>query len=709
MSEHLSMNEALISKLTDIVLSNLRDESFSVEKLAKEAGMSRFTLNRKIRSISQQDISQFIRSVRLHEAMKLLQNNEATIAEIAYAVGFGSPAYFTKCFHEYYGYPPGKVKEQLVDPQPELISGKLHVKPVKAKFNWKQVVLVSSGIAATVIVFLLIINAFENKPASPAAAFVSGSRKSIAVLPVRNLSDNLSDQYVYEGFMEEIYSNLTKMHELNVISRSSVEQYQGTNMTIPQICKELGVDYIVEGSGQKNGNTFLFRVHLIDASSGINIWSDHFSQRKKSTGKLFREQSRMTKNIAAEMQTEISREEEMLIEKVPTASIETYNLYLEGNKCQKEYEQTRDLALYVKAVNLYNAALAFDPSFARGYISLARGYISRYKWEEYFDQNYLDSAEILIDKALSYDKFFDEAYFLKGEIKRLNGESEAALTYFDKTLNINPNHVDAIATKWYILTWVLDDYVAGLENCQRALNLIRGLGLTTMYRTTARTYLDAGFPEIAKEYYKKAFLIDGNKASYLGNISWVEWCKGNFDDALKIRYQRQQIDSMAISLAYYCVFKDRREEAYAQARKGIENNRKVNVLLLQGSHRVGFTLWQVGKKDEAESYFRQQIKNGEESIKLGRDIEQRRAAHYDLAGTYAFLGDKEKAYVYLDEFSKKHAFPLWWITMIKNDLLFESIRNEERFQKIVQKMESKYIAEHNRVMKWIADQNQPVQ
>ena len=704
MSEHLSMNEALISKLTDIVLSNLRDESFSVEKLAKEAGMSRFTLNRKIRSVRQQDVSQFIRSVRLNEAMKLLQNNEATIAEIAFAVGFGSPAYFTKCFHEYYGYPPGKVREQIADLQSEPISGNLNSKQLIARYGWRPIILVSSTIAAAAIIMLLIINAFENKPASPATASVSRNRKSIAVLPVRNLSDNSADRYVYEGFMEEIYSNLSKISELNVISRSSVEQYQFTDLSIPQICKELGVDYIVEGSGQKNGKIFRFRIHLIDASKGVNIWSDHFQQRMRNTGRLFRIQSRIAKNIATELQTQISTEEEMLIEKVPTADIKSYNLYLEGNKFLKDFEKTRSLELYVKAVDNFNASLALDPSFARSYTSLAESYLARYKWEKYFDKNYLDTAELLINKALSYDELYDDSYYLEGEIKRLKGESEAALTYYDKALKINPNHVDAIANKWYIQTWIMDDYVAGLDNCFRALNLIRGFGLTTMYRATARTYLDAGFPDIAKEYYKKAFLIDSNKVSYLGNISWVEWCKGNFDDALKIRYQQQQIDSTVTYLGFYCVCKDRREEAYVQASKLIEKFRKNNQPLLQGSHRVGFALWQVGKKEEAETYFRQQIKYGEESINLGRDIEQRRAAHYDLAGTYAFLGNKEKAYMYLDELTKKRAIPLWWVTMIKNDLLFESLHNEERFQKIVRKMESKHKAEHERVKKWMEDQ-----
>ena len=131
--------------------------------------------------------------------------------------------------------------------------------------------------------------------------------------------------------------------------------------------------------------------------------------------------------------------------------------------------------------------------------------------------------------------------------------------------------------------------------------------------------------------------------------------------------------------------------------------KKRGELNLVQSHRIGYAFWQVGKKKEAEYYFNQQIKYGEESIKLGRDIAQWNVAYYDLAGTYAFLGDKEKAYQYLDEFNKMNFYALWWVSLAKHDPLFASIRNEERFQKILQNMEAKYQAEHERVRKWLEE------
>ncbi len=106
-------HEVFIKKLTGIVLSNLQNENFGVDDLAREAGMSRSALHRRLLQKKRGNISHFIREVRLKRAMELLQQHAGHASEIAYQVGFGSPSYFNKCFHEYYGYPPGEVKRRF--------------------------------------------------------------------------------------------------------------------------------------------------------------------------------------------------------------------------------------------------------------------------------------------------------------------------------------------------------------------------------------------------------------------------------------------------------------------------------------------------------------------------------------------------------------------------------------------------------------------
>jgi TolB-like protein/Tfp pilus assembly protein PilF len=505
--------------------------------------------------------------------------------------------------------------------------------------------------------------------------------------------------------MDEIFNNLTKIHELRIISYTSVEQYRNTSSPFSEIGKMLDVDYIVEGSGQKFGRTFRLRVQLIEASTDRHIWAKSYQQRMKSTRKFFRIQNGIAQDIATELKAIITQAEEELIEKIPTASITAYNLYLKANSYQSDIKNTHNQDAYKTAVDLYKASLEIDPSFARAYTGLAFAYWNRYYYETYFKENFLDSCLFLAEKALSSDYRLDEAYFIKGQYYRVNGQSEEALKNYDLALEINPNYFAAYERKGYTLTWTMGDYVKGLSNYYKALDLVQSNERPPTLKALARAYLDAGFPEKAKYYYNEAFALDGNKASFLSNQAFLEFCMENFEEALKLWKQLETIDPKSIaSMDYYFVTPGYNNERYFIAEKDIENFKKSGVLNLIRSHRAGYANWMVGKKKEAKYYFNQQIRYCEESIKLKREFEQRKAAYYDLAATYAFLGDRQKAYKYLDEFSKRDRFPLSFVTFTKHDLLFEHIRNEERFRNILNTIETKYQTEHERVRKWLAEQ-----
>jgi tetratricopeptide (TPR) repeat protein len=124
---------------------------------------------------------------------------------------------------------------------------------------------------------------------------------------------------------------------------------------------------------------------------------------------------------------------------------------------------------------------------------------------------------------------------------------------------------------------------------------------------------------------------------------------------------------------------------------------------LVSSHRIGVALWKMGEYEMAKSYFNLQIELCNESIKLGRSFVTSRAAYYDLAGAYAWLGEKEKAIHFLKEYNKRQFIPLWWVIQTKVDPLFEPIRNEPEYQQIVREVEAKYQAEHERVRKWLEE------
>jgi tetratricopeptide (TPR) repeat protein len=123
-----------------------------------------------------------------------------------------------------------------------------------------------------------------------------------------------------------------------------------------------------------------------------------------------------------------------------------------------------------------------------------------------------------------------------------------------------------------------------------------------------------------------------------------------------------------------------------------------------GLHRVGWAYLKEGDKKEAEHYFNELVKYCEKIKKLGRvSIDPLRPA-YDLAGAYTMMGERVKAYENLRIWAKMNVCPLWWLTYLKYDPLFDSIRNDTEFQQILRNMEAKYQAEHERVRKWLEEQ-----
>ncbi len=705
MAEPIAVDQAFIRKLTDKILANLENENFGVMELAHESGMSIYSLNRRLHSINQKTGTQFIREIRLQRALELLQSGEVTASQVAYKVGFNSPAYFSTCFHEYFGYPPGKVKKESLNGHKESSHSPVTSEKLPERTKYKTFVIAVSGILLLAVLVYMIYSVSAKHNAGESINPEIYPEKSIAVLPFKNLSNNQSDQYFIDGVMDEIFIKLSKIHDLRVVSRTSVEQYRNTDRSIPEIARELNVNYIVEGRGQKYDNTFRLRVQLIEGSADRQIWAGSYEREIYETRDIFTIQSQVAQTIASELNATITKEEQELIDRIPTANLTAYDLYTKASGYQKEYQKSRNLNIYGKAVTFYKAALELDSSFARAYSDLSSLYLARYYGETYFKEDFLDSCLVLANIALSFDGQMDEAYFIIGRCNFEKGNIEKALVNYDKSLEINPDYSDAHAYKGYLLTSLVNDYVGGIDSYQKAVStappeykpdLLRGLG---------QAYLDVGFIDETRNCYKEAFDIDGNKGLYLFNLSNIEVCLENFEEAIRLANEAGKVDSAYFpETSYFYGSAEHNTEAYLQANKLLRRFRRSGELNLNQAHRVGYAFWKMGRYNEATNFFNQQIRYSRESIKLKRHMAEYKGAHYDLAAIYAFMSEKEKAYQYLDEFNKKKFYSLGWISLAKHDPFFKSIRNEERFQAILQNMESKYQAEHERVRKWMEEQ-----
>ncbi|MGB5431103.1 helix-turn-helix domain-containing protein, partial [Eudoraea sp.] len=257
MAKELSMDQAFIKKLTDLLEINLENEHFGVQQLAEKVGLSRSQLHRKLKAITGKSSSSFIRHFRLMKAREMLADNVATVSEIAYRVGFSSPTYFNTCFRIYYGYSPGKVKYRNKDADPETSINEIEVegnKPPVAKtydkvedrpFKKRFVlvpVLVSLLVLLVAYIFYL---RFDNANTTADSLTISAD-KSIAVLPFKNYSGDPEMDPFCEGMTDEVISRITKIKSFSkVSSRTSILPYKESGKSMPEIASELGVTHIL--------------------------------------------------------------------------------------------------------------------------------------------------------------------------------------------------------------------------------------------------------------------------------------------------------------------------------------------------------------------------------------------------------------------------------------------------------------------------------
>ena len=261
--------------------------------------------------------------------------------------------------------------------------------------------------------------------------------KSIAVLPFVNDSPNDSTTYFMDGVMEEILTNLQTVKDLRVISRTSVEQYRNQKKSIPEIARELGVNYIVEGSGQKYGSSFRLRVQLIMAKRESHLWAESFQQKITKVEDIFNIQIRIAKLIANELKAVITPEERKLIEKIPSADLEVYDEYLKARSYFNNYTKES----VNKSMEYLNNAIEKNPDWAPLYAGLAELWIwiQQSGWE----QPSVAGPKILenLNKAMELDPDLAEVHYQNAVIAQLvEWNWEKSEKEFLKALAINPNH-----------------------------------------------------------------------------------------------------------------------------------------------------------------------------------------------------------------------------------------------------------------------------
>jgi TolB-like protein/tetratricopeptide (TPR) repeat protein len=524
--------------------------------------------------------------------------------------------------------------------------------------------------------------------------------KSIAVLPFINDSPDANEETTpfINGLMEEILINLQAIKEFRVQSRTSVEQFRNnTTRSIPEIARDLGVNYIVEGSGQKYGNTFRLRVQLIRAKDKeTHLWANSYEQEIRGTNDIFNIQSQIAKAIAEELEAVLTPEERKLIEKTPTSSLDALYFYQKGNEYLSKFissstnRQNAQVLLNnkrarVSAKKMFIKALEYDSTFALAYTGLAR------------TSTKPDSMLLLADKALSYDNQVADAFIVRGNYFSSTGDKNRAFVEYDKALKIRPNSWEAYFKKGTFYN-IDDDLLKALDNLQKAASLNRGSELADIKYEIARSYRYAGFYDKSEEVALESLKLDGDSARYFLNLSACETSQGNVEKGIESLKKGNAIDSTNINiwvnLGQSYLWSNQWEESLRFFKKYSK------IVALSGHYlaRFGYSYLKNGYKKEAEDCFNRIMKSCEKSIKSGTPG---LFNYYLLASVYAFRGDKEKVYENLLRYKQIQKVSDFYINYIKYDPWFDFIRDEHEFQVILSEIETKFQAEHERIRKWL--------
>ena len=797
MENQQSKGDQFIELVKHIIEDNIGSEDFTVSILAREVGLSRSMLHRKLVRYTGKSASELISEIRLSRARDLIEDDVATISEIAYSVGFASPSYFNKAFKKRYNISPGEVRKKGFSHLKNTVPAR---KPVsqdparrkRTRFNVfvgikivvvilvataaalllmevferltpllgltkptmnVLVILMFAGFIATLILSLIyyVKNAMEMGRTRLSLGFseegmtdlpdrwkifsyisiilivalislnlVQKDRadqtlvpdKSIAVLPFRDDSPDQDNEYFINGMMESILDNLCKISDLGVISRASVEPFRNSSLSIQERATKLNVHYLLMGSVQKYGDNIRLTLLLMD-ESGRQLWSHNYDEVCNLSEECFNLQSKIARQVAAELNATIMPEELQRIERSPTASIRALGLYRKGREEYLSYFlDNANVEALRNAVVFYRSALEEDPAYGQAYAGLALVLQNLYTEELWMNKDISepgirlqkDTILHLTDQALSFDPYLEEAYLARGNYFSMINDYNRALEENARALQINPNYSLAYNARSIILYYRKDDWIGVLENKLKAIELERGDIQVQLLSELGDYYEVMGFPDRARKVYGHIFNITGDSAKYFFDMAGPAYCEQNWPEQISWFRKSLELDSTqpwplgAISDAYRLMGNKDSANYYASLLMGKgELGTQGNLPELK-LYRV---LLEEGQKEKADL-----LLDRLEDHLLGlidSNIERKDYNLVTLTRAYCLRNKCDKAMECLRQINAYAPQPLWLIITTENLPGNCNFKGNPEFQRILHTLKTTWGAEHERVRQWLEE------
>ena len=468
---------------------------------------------------------------------------------------------------------------------------------------------------------------------------VSPDRKMIVVLPFENLGPP-EDEYFAQGMREEISNKLASLGSIGVISRNSAEKFAKSNKTTKEIGKELGVDYILEGTVQWANNknkTSRIRIipQLVRVSDDINIWSDSYD---RVIDDIFNVQNEIAQNVVDKLGIKILPGQSVT-GPPPTRNLDAYDYYL---KAYKFHYGPSTGANIKTAVKLYEKAIELDPDYAAAHAQLSVAYngLFYFHWDR--DSLNLKKAALHLKKAIELNPDIAEIHLAKFFYYLwFTGNEEKQFQELKKTLEIQPNNAEA----YFLISWHYrnrGEFVLAKQADIKCMQLDPlnarypwGIGLDYNWRRDYKT---------ADKYLKKAIEISPNISGYYVDLAnnYLDW-KGNTKLAwqtVKDIKDNEYLESSPNIFIYLNILDRNFEDALQQLKTSKREYENSGSKYMPSSQMIAFVYRYLGKNELSKKYFetsRIQL----EKMLLSNPGDNR--LYFAQCRNYAGIGDKDKA------------------------------------------------------------------
>jgi len=471
----------------------------------------------------------------------------------------------------------------------------------------------------------------RRNPTSPAAPSTANAanQKSIAVLPFVNMSADKNDEYLSDGMTEELINVLAKVPGLRVPGRTSCFAFKGKNEEdiFRKVGDQLHVGTVLEGSVRKAGDKLRVTAQLINVSDGYHLWSKDYDGDVKD---ILNFQSNVAEQVVQALQVKLGGEGTRVLAKKPTENPEAHRLYLLGRYEFAKYTQTG----WNNAIRYYEQALKLDPEFALAYCGLADNYA------------YMGSVVMPEKEAIAKEKEFAQ-----------------------KALELDPELAEAHMS--FALGLVADyDWRNGLKEFDRALELNPNLAFA--YETQAWTVNGLGRFDEAIAKTRKAVELDPLNPFFQMSLSFFQYWARQYDDAIPQARKALAMDP---------------NSAISHVLLGLSFLKKGDtvgaIAELQKSKAPDPGAWYQGFLGYAYAISGDRAKAEQALHELEELAKQQYVSPTAFATIYLGLGQKEKCLDWLEKSYEQQDSACWYL---KIDQIYDSVRNEPRFQALVQKV-----------------------